>query len=841
MDDDKPEEELLKSDSSDRFSIDERFNFSLPESVSEEHDEGKERRAGEDAPKPANEEVAITIISDPALNSEDGADSMIGRVIGNYQVISELGRGGFGSVYKAKDTSLNRYAALKFLRFPLDREYRKLFSREAQVIANLGKHPNIVQIYQWGEYCGSHYFALEYLDMSADKMLSHVTLSKSNHTMPVRRTLESIAECADALKFAHENGVLHLDIKPANILIDSKTNKAKLCDFGLAKFHHMGTGTGTESAIIAGSPPYMSPEQISGKEVDERTDIYSLGVTLYELLSGELPFSGDSHIEIIDNILGKKKPTPLSDHRPDLSEAVLELVETAMAFQPEDRFATASKMHQAIKDILEQLEISGSSGELRAARTRKRRPFKKEGRKALAGVTLAVLASLFAATSINWPGRTDRGYQDNPFWPIAIAEAKEQIESEDYDSAITSLQSHIESNPGDDQAHYALGYAYLFTDDFDNAESVFEKVSDAGLRGEGMAAAAHARSGEQARSLLQSKINSVPTRYPAVLIALLDVGNKDYVAAMESLRLIDYSGFHFKWQQIQYQDLVLRIENALAGTSRLSHSIQKAELKVEEQKLDSATKESVRQQIAAVRKLASELNVDKIEPASLWTSRRPFGIRISPSKYKVGGLADESGLANFFPTELASLLEEQQVLLVEIVDRESIGDVLYEQELSSLSSDKERAQLLMLSGAKFMLNSEFLLLKDKRHLRIKVIDIETTKTHTISREDFDADTDFDEFVPAITEKIIENIVENYPIQGILTKDGNEARINIGTNVGVELGMIFSVMTGPDTDLTLDKISVTVDGEVLGRSAAVVLDGFNLKTIPDDGWYVQERR
>ncbi len=183
---------------------------------------------------------------------------MIGQTIGNYEVVTRLGRGGFGTVYKARDKKLQRFAALKFLRFPLDSEYRKLFAREAQVIANLGKHPSIVQIYSWGEHQGSHYFALEFLDSSAEGLME-----KSADPLPVKRALEITAQCADALHFAHEQGVLHRDVKPANILIDAKSGQAKMCDFGLAKIQTLGAGTSTTT--IAGSPPTWPPSKSPGR------------------------------------------------------------------------------------------------------------------------------------------------------------------------------------------------------------------------------------------------------------------------------------------------------------------------------------------------------------------------------------------------------------------------------------------------------------------------------------------------------------------------------------------------------------------------------------------------
>ena len=192
MSEESSEDHIKDSAGVERFSIDERFDFRLPETA-----------RGDDMPVTDSEGP---IEPEPTLagrvpDSTDEVDPLLGMTIGNYEIQRELGRGGFGTVYKALDIKLDRPAALKFLRFPLDRQHRELFVREAKVIANLSTHPSIVQIYAWGEFRGSYYFALEYLDMSAEKLLN-----TTPGAVPVAKALRIVSSCASGLQYAHDHG-----------------------------------------------------------------------------------------------------------------------------------------------------------------------------------------------------------------------------------------------------------------------------------------------------------------------------------------------------------------------------------------------------------------------------------------------------------------------------------------------------------------------------------------------------------------------------------------------------------------------------------------------------------
>ncbi len=242
---------------------------------------------------------------------------MIGRSLGHYQITAPLGKGGMGEVYRARDNTLGRDVALKV--FPpamaANREGLARFQREARAVAALN-HPHIVTIYSVEESEGVHFITMELID---GKPLNRLIPEGG---LPGERILAIAAALADALAAAHERGIVHRDLKPANVMVTAD-GRPKILDFGLARIARDESAAGAEDqptdvrtsdGVIMGTVPYMSPEQVSGRSVDHRTDLFSLGVMLYEMATGHRPFGGTSSAETASAIL---RDTHLDVHQPD--------------------------------------------------------------------------------------------------------------------------------------------------------------------------------------------------------------------------------------------------------------------------------------------------------------------------------------------------------------------------------------------------------------------------------------------------------------------------------------------------------------------------------------------
>jgi serine/threonine protein kinase len=245
---------------------------------------------------------------------------MIGRTLGHYNIVEKLGSGGMGDVYRARDTKLGRDVALKVLPSEAagNPERRNRFEREARVIARL-KHPNIVAIFSVEEVESTHFITME--------LVEGATLSAviPKDGMPLDQFLQCDVSMADAMSTAHEEGITRRDLKPANVMLDGD-GRVKILDFGLAKLLHPDsdpyedttqmTGDTVEGTVI-GTVAYMSPEQAQGEAIDHRSDIFSLGVLFYEMITGRRPFDGDNKISTISSIL-RDEPEPVHGVRASL-------------------------------------------------------------------------------------------------------------------------------------------------------------------------------------------------------------------------------------------------------------------------------------------------------------------------------------------------------------------------------------------------------------------------------------------------------------------------------------------------------------------------------------------
>jgi serine/threonine-protein kinase len=287
--------------------------------------------------------------------------------LGRYEILSELGQGAMGVVYKAVDPLIDRTVAIKTINLNLSgdelADFEERFNREAKSAGRLN-HPNIVTIYDVGRADHVAFMAMEYLEGRELK-----EIIASGEALQPDKTAEIIAQVADALAFAHDHGVVHRDIKPANIMV-LRNGSVKITDFGIAK---MSTGSRTQIGIILGSPKYMSPEQVAGKPVDGRSDIFSLGAVLYELLTGRPAFGGEDSTltTIMYRVLNEMPPSP-ADLNPSIPMAFDYIIARALAKAPENRYQSAREMANDLRNFKKltttsPLASTSSSGKIPAA------------------------------------------------------------------------------------------------------------------------------------------------------------------------------------------------------------------------------------------------------------------------------------------------------------------------------------------------------------------------------------------------------------------------------------------------------------------------------------------
>ena len=294
------------------------------------------------------------------------ASDPVAKKIGRYEIDALAGEGGMARVYRAHDPEIGRVVAIKLLKddVGIDEEYRARFLREARAAGAIS-HPNIVTIFDVGREAGTPYITMEYLE---EESLADLFASKER--MPLKQVVKLGAQLARALDHAHHRGVVHRDIKPGNILLMENGQSVKITDFGIARLDSSDDMQKTHAGTILGTPRYMSPEQATGQEVDGRSDLFSLGVILYEMLTGNKAFDSNNIPTLMLQIM-RKDPTPVRSLAPNVPLGLQRIVSKLLQKRPEKRFKSGADLAEALdrehEALVEQEEEAGRNKFVRCA------------------------------------------------------------------------------------------------------------------------------------------------------------------------------------------------------------------------------------------------------------------------------------------------------------------------------------------------------------------------------------------------------------------------------------------------------------------------------------------
>jgi TolB-like protein len=330
-----------------------------------------------------------------------GGTGMIGKTLAHYRVDRDLGAGGMGEVYRAHDTTLGRDVALKVLPGEVASEPKRLarFKREARALASLN-HPNIVTVFEVGEAGSVHFLTMELVD---GRTLAEI-IPKTG--LPLPQAFAIAIPLADAVATAHDRGIVHRDLKPNNVMV-TEDGRVKVLDFGLAKLRPpLGTEDSTAGAqeiltregAFLGTLPYMAPEQIQGREADQRSDIFSLGVVLYEMTTGQRPFGGDTLADLTSAVL-RDRPKDVDQVRSDLPRALGRLIRRCLEKDPERRFQSTKDVRNELQDLDRELEAEKIVKEAVPAPISARRPSRRRWLP-VAVVTVAVVAAVIIGRNV---------------------------------------------------------------------------------------------------------------------------------------------------------------------------------------------------------------------------------------------------------------------------------------------------------------------------------------------------------------------------------------------------------------------------------------------------------
>jgi tetratricopeptide (TPR) repeat protein/tRNA A-37 threonylcarbamoyl transferase component Bud32 len=432
---------------------------------------------------------------------------LIGQELGGYRIISQIGKGGMATVFKAYQPSLDRYVAIKVLPpyyAEQDETFLKRFRQEAKAIASL-RHPNILIVLDYGELERTTYLVMEFVEAG--------TLGgQMGRPMAPGQMAGLVGQVAGALHYAHQEGVVHRDIKPSNILLP-KPNWPLLTDFGLAKI--VGGTQLTQSGTVAGTPAYMSPEQGRGERVDHRSDIYSLGIVLYEMATGVVPFQAETPMAVIVKHIIDPLPLPRSK-TPELSEAIERVILKALAKDPADRFQDVGQLAEALTAAvgtlppgqasvapafhsheLTTLQVSGPGVVLQPVRAdageKPAEAVAPAGRPKgarswwfrlglAAGVLVLGIVGFAAARALGigsgGGGPTAAEPAETRTLEQLVADGYASQQAGDFEAAIHDLETAVEREPGNPERYFDVARAYFASGDPDAASDLIQEAVD---------------------------------------------------------------------------------------------------------------------------------------------------------------------------------------------------------------------------------------------------------------------------------------------------------------------------------------------------------------------------
>lgn len=424
-----------------------------------------------------------------ATNSDGSVPSMpfdlTGLTLGEFHLLRRLGKGGMAEVWLAEQTSLRRQVAVKILRpdFVADANYVKRFKHEATAAGGLN-HPNIVQVYMVGEENGIHFIAQEYVQ---GRNLKEFITRKGPLEVPI--ALHILRQVAAALQVAATSGIVHRDIKPENVLL-TKKGEAKVADFGLAQLSLQGEKVAlTQVGVTMGTPLYMSPEQVNGKTLDARSDIYSMGVMAWHMLAGRPPFTGDTALAVAVKHLNEQPPS-LKSVRSDVPTGVADLIERMMSKKKEDRPADAQSVANELKTLLRQAtgkESPPAESAFRPGAARGKKPLLDRPLRQQMGWMIGAGLLVMASTAgIGWamrtpdPFKTEVKTQDKvTSFPTAEGQLYYATGNPGDEAAWIAVKTHREASPRiKDRADLNLAMIYLKTKRRPLAEQIFNNFAN---------------------------------------------------------------------------------------------------------------------------------------------------------------------------------------------------------------------------------------------------------------------------------------------------------------------------------------------------------------------------